>query len=419
MGLPVERFGFGPFSLDMAGNRLCRDGVDVDLRPQALHALKVLLQNTGRHVDYERMIREAWDGTSVSRHTVAVTVGEVKKALKEYGSWISYRPKLGYRLEPPKSDDLVRKGWHLLNRMTREGCEQALASFERAAVEDCMDFRAFQGISQAYLVLGACGMRPPREVYRAFLEAHKRAVALGGMTPELRASRALGLHMFEKRRQEAEFELLRACMEDPNLPAAYTNLTMVYTSDGRFDEALELLNQARHVDPLWPVLAATEINVRFCRREFDCAVACGKQALELHPYLPLVRLFYALALEFAGRTEEALEQYRMAGILCPDLPWLRALEGACLAKLGRRAEARKILEELRQLRATEYVDAYYVALLYDALGDRDNAFHELERAREDNSAALPIVDVDPKMDSLRRDPRFARIRDGLFVRTAA
>jgi DNA-binding winged helix-turn-helix (wHTH) protein len=45
------------------------------------------------------MIREAWDGISVSRNTVAVTIAEVKKVLQEYGSWIRCRPKLGYRLE--------------------------------------------------------------------------------------------------------------------------------------------------------------------------------------------------------------------------------------------------------------------------------------------------------------------------------
>jgi hypothetical protein len=63
---------------------------------------------------------------------------------------------------------------------------------------------------------------------------------------------------------------------------------------------------------------------------------------------------------------------------------------------------------------TDYVDAYYMALLRDALGDSDGAFRELERAFDENSAALPILDLDPKMDSLRRDPRFALLRERLF-----
>lgn len=63
---------------------------------------------------------------------------------------------------------------------------------------------------------------------------------------------------------------------------------------------------------------------------------------------------------------------------------------------------------------TDYVDAYYMALLRDALGDCDGAFQELERAFEESSAALPILNIDPKMDWLRRDPRFGHLRDRLF-----
>ena len=58
----------------------------------------------------------------------------------------------------------------------------------------------------------------------------------------------------------------------------------------------------------------------------------------------------------------------------------------------------------------DYVDAYHVALLYDALGQRNVAFEELERAREENSINLCLLDVDPKLDSLRQDLRFERFR---------
>ena len=70
------------------------------------------------------MIHEAWNGTLVSKHTVAVTVGEVKKILGEFGPWISYRPRMGYCFEAPHADDLVRQGWHCWNRGTREGFEK-------------------------------------------------------------------------------------------------------------------------------------------------------------------------------------------------------------------------------------------------------------------------------------------------------
>ena len=415
----MEKLAFGPFLLDPAANRLLRSGVETELRPRAVRALQVLVRHTGRCVDYQQMIQEAWDGTVVSRHTVAVTVGEVKKALKEYRCWITFRHNRGYCLQAPQSDELLRTGWHFWNRRTREGFDKALACFEQLAREDNSDARAFEGIAVCSLALALYSMRPPREMYPKFLEAHERAAALGGVTLALRLDRATGLQAFERRFDQAESELLDARREEPRIAAVYIRLAMLYTAQGRLDDALEVVEQARAVDPLWPMLPATETVVRFCRREYDLAVAIGKTALELHPYLQLGRAHYAEALELSGQKGPALEQYRLACAISPDLPWLRVLETACLARSGRLAEALSIRSELEQLRRTEYVDAYYMALLCSAVGDPDQAFQELERARRENSVTLSLLDVDPKMDALRKDSRFSRFRNRLFHGAAA
>lgn len=419
MRASVGQIAFGPFCLETEGPRLFRNGVELELRPQALHALRTLLQSSGRCVDYEEMIANAWHGISVSRHTVAVTVGEVKKALKEYGVWISYHPKRGYRLDVPHSEDLIRNGWHHWQRHTREGFEKGLFCFKKAAQESSSDFQAYEGISRCYLMLGTFAMRAPREMYAAFLDAHERAVALGGLTPELRGDRAQGLHVFELRFEEAESELLQARQENPHSAGVYIRLAILYATMKRFDEALEALRHAYAADGLWPILPAAEILVRCCRGEYDSAIACGQAALELHPYLALGRSHYAQALEFAGRFDEALVQYRMASVMSPDMPRLRAEEARCLAHHGRTLEAQLILGELEEQRQSEYVDGYYMAFLYEALGHPEEAFAELERAAADNSPHLFMMDVDPRMESMREDPRFSRIRARAFRSNAA
>jgi tetratricopeptide (TPR) repeat protein len=414
MRVSSGQLAFGPFCLDTEVPRLLRDGIELELRPQALHALRTLVQNSGRCVDYADMIGEAWHGTTVSRHTVAVTVGEVKKALKEYGGWIGYHPKLGYRLDIPQSEDLLRAGWHYWQRHTREGFEKALSCFEQARQEIGMEFRAWEGISRCYLMLGTFAMRCPREMYRGFLDAHTRAVALGGMTSELRGDRAQGLHVFEQRFDEAEAELLIAQRENPRSAGVHIRLAVLYATMKRFDEALRSVEQAYAVDSLWPILPAAEILIRCCRGEFDIAVACGKRALDLHPYLSLGRSHYAQALECAGRLEDALEHYRIATLISPDLPRLRAEKGRCLALLGRKKEAAAIAEELEELRRKEYVDGYVMAFLYNALGRTNEALENLERAVEERSPILFLLDVDPRMDDLRRHPRFIRLRNRVF-----
>lgn len=406
MRVSIQEAEVGPFLIDLASGRLLRDGIELGLRPQACRVFKTLIQNRGQYVDYDRMIAEAWAGTVVSRHTVDVTVGEVKKVLREFGSWITHRPKVGYRLEVPKSEDLVRKGWHFWNRRTREGFDKALNSFQEAALEDGTDFRAYEGLAASYLMLGTYGMRAPGELFDPFLDAYNRAVALVGPTPELRTHRAHALHIFEREYAEAEAEFLRVKREKPGLTRMYGFLAMLYASAGRCNDALQALAEGYKVDPLFPVLPAVEVSVHFFARDFDKAIACGKKSLELHPYVQIGRSFYAQALEYSGRVDEALLEYRMACIMSPGLIWFRALEASCLSKMGRKTEARNILRELETIRETDYIDAYYMALLYDALGMRNEAFTELERARQENSITLCLLDVDPKMDALRGDPRF-------------
>jgi DNA-binding winged helix-turn-helix (wHTH) protein len=414
----VADIRFGPFTLDASATRLERDGREIRLRPQGLLALRVLLRHAGKTVGYQQMIEEAWDGTIVSRHTVDVTIGEVRKSLGEFGSWIVNRPKLGHRIDVPTSDELVRRGWHFFNRRTREGFDRAIECFEQAAVETPSDRRSFIGLSESYLALATFGMRPPRDMYRRFLEVHARAVELGGLTPELRCDRAHALHLFERRVSDAESEFLKAIDDDTSLWSAHIRLARLYAATRRTAEALDVLRRCEVIDPLLPLLPVTETLVHFWRRDYEAALAVGARAIELHPYLQVARANYAQALEFSGKLDEALAQYRTAIAMSPDVTVMRAHEGTCLAKLGRHDEALHILDVIEHIRRSEYVDAYNMAIFRDALGHRDAAFAELSRTFDDNSAWLFSVDVDPKLDGLREDPRFERLRRGLSSEAA-
>jgi DNA-binding winged helix-turn-helix (wHTH) protein/Flp pilus assembly protein TadD len=405
----------GPFVVDLAGARLFCEGAEIKLRPRAFHVLRVLLQNNGRSLGYEQLMADAWEGTFVSRHTVDVTVREVKKTLGQYGTWITHRPKVGYSLELPTSDEHIRRGMHFWNRRTREGFERAIECFTAASHECSADARAFEGLSVSYLALATFGMRPPREMYPAFLAAHQRAVSLGGLTPELRCNRAHGLHLFERQFEEAEAEFRKVLQEKPTLASTYVRLAMVCTTLKRYDEALDVIARGYHADPLLPMLPVMESAVRFFRREYDLAIQVGARLVELHPYLQVGRAIYARALEYTGRPQEALEQYRRGSLMSPDLPWLRALEGASLAQLGRSAEASAIVDSIVELRRTEYVDAFFMAVLRLALNQREEAMAEIERAVEENSAWLYSLGADPKMDDFAGEPRFQRLRRDLGI----
>lgn len=402
---------FGPFVFDMSETRLTRDRVEIRLRPQARRVLRVLVAHRGHTVGYEQMMAEAWEGVFVSRHTVDVTVAEVRKSFGEFGRWITHRTKEGYSLDVPSSEELIRRGWHFWSRRTREGAERAIECFQQAADEYPGDFRAYEGLSTCYLMLATFGMRPPLEVYPKYLEAHEQAVAAGGWTGELHCNRGQGLHLFERNVVDAEAEFRRAAEAKPAFGSTYVRSVMLDATLGRLDEALEKVRRAYRAEPLLPTLATVEVDLHVWRREFELATVLGAKAVELHPYLQVARAAYAQALQFSGRLDDALAQYRLTSVMCPDLPWLRALEGTCLAVMGLKSRATPILEGLEQLRLTEYVDAYYMAVFRSALGQRQQALVELERACAENAAPLFAMNVDPKLDALRGDGRV----DALFA----
>jgi tetratricopeptide (TPR) repeat protein len=185
---------------------------------------------------------------------------------------------------------------------------------------------------------------------------------------------------------------------------------MLYHMQGRTDEALEELRQAETVDALLPVLAFAKPRLLLYCREIDAATACAKHAIGLHPNSPLTHINYGDILDFAGDAA-ALTQYRIASTIAPDVPWVRANEARCLARNGRLEEAFDILAQLQQNRNTDYVDAYHMAFLLEALGKRDEAFQELERAYAERSPALVWLNLDTKSDALRNDARFAALGD--------
>jgi hypothetical protein len=71
-----------------------------------------------------------------------------------------------------------------------------------------------------------------------------------------------------------------------------------------------------------------------------------------------------------------------------------------------------MVEGLEALRRSEYVDAYYMAALRLALGQRREALRELDRAGAENSGRIYSLGVDPTFDALRSAPQFRRMRGG-------
>ena len=83
---------------------------------------------------------------------------------------------------------------------------------------------------------------------------------------------------------------------------------------------------------------------------------------------------------------------------------------------GDRAKALQLLEQLQDLERQNSVLNYSVALVYLALGDKNEALNRLEQSyRAGETGSISYIKVDPMLDPLRGDTRFEKLVDQVIL----
>ena len=93
-------YQFGRFRLDIAGRMLSRDGEIVMLPPKVVDTLLVLVENAGRLVEKNELLKKVWPDAFVEEGSLARTISILRKALGdgvEGQEYILTIPKRGYR----------------------------------------------------------------------------------------------------------------------------------------------------------------------------------------------------------------------------------------------------------------------------------------------------------------------------------
>jgi tetratricopeptide (TPR) repeat protein len=145
------------------------------------------------------------------------------------------------------------------------------------------------------------------------------------------------------------------------------------------------------------------------------AVEHLRKTVAIEPGFVMGRYRLGLACEASGLYEDALEQFH-AMHPGPDDPLAFTAIARTLALMGRREEARGELARLLEIARNTYVPAALIAGIYVALGDVDRTFEYLERGVEERAITLMWLPLDQHWESVRADPRFARLLDGIGLK---
>jgi len=278
--------------------------------------------------------------------------------------------------------------------------EKSIAYFEEAVRKDPNFAPAYVGLASVYDMLGTLRVgAPPNEVRPKLISAARKALELD---PELAEPRVLLADTYRRQWQwsNAEAEYKRALELNPNDAEAHERFAMWLLCQGRTDEALACAQRAPELDPLG---SAGRISgfILFHARRYDEAVR------ELRSYPD--HWFLGMALIANGQADEAITVLKKALAGSDRSPAIMGVLVRAYAHAGRRAEALRLLDELKRRQQKGYVPTAALVNAYLGLGDNEQAFAWLEKAYQEQSNLLGLLKVHPYFDPLRGDPRFKEL----------
>lgn len=317
--------------------------------------------------------------------------------------------------ENPEAHELYLKGRFFWNKRTSSDLKTAIEYFTQAIEKDPNYALAYAGLADANAILTAYGAAPVSESLPRAEVAARKALELDESLAEAHTS--LGLLLFynlDFPGATKEFE--RAIALNPNYATAHHWYGLgPLRCVGDFEKSIAELKRALQLDPLSLIINADLGAALVTARRYGEGIAQLRKTIEMDPYFYYAYLNLGKALQLNGQLDEAVTEYKKAAALNDD-PLVLGLLAQGYAKLGRRDEALKTLEQLQQTASRRYVWSYTFAFVHIALGENDKAIDYLERDyREHADYELALIKVDPMLDPLRGDPRFEALVSKVFA----
>jgi TolB-like protein/DNA-binding winged helix-turn-helix (wHTH) protein/Flp pilus assembly protein TadD len=293
------------------------------------------------------------------------------------------------------------KGKALLNSGAAADVREALVQFETAVTHDSTFAPALAKIAEVRHLLAMMGALAPRDAYAPARAAAEQAIAADMNLAD--AHLALGLVQLwhDWRPSDAARSFERALSLNPSLAPAHHDYAWSLLALGRTDDAVRHISTARALDPL-STRANNDVGWLYLqlRNPGEAARAC-EHTLAIEPSSLEAQACLERAHAQRALFDAALEA---AKATIPPSSGFRPPEGAG-AEAALRSIWRWRLDQLERASKTRWISPYSLAGLRVALGESEQAIHDLEAAYDDRAGMMVLLEKDPMMDLLRQNPR--------------
>jgi len=310
------------------------------------------------------------------------------------------------RAANPEAYDAYLKGVFAMGRGSYEGFRSAVAYFEEAIARQPDFAVAYGAMAQAQHQFLFTGPLSPRETMPKAEAAARKALELDDTVAQAHQTLAGILQHFHWQWEAGDKEFERArelrVAFGENRSAGVPSLIR----SGRIEEAIAASESARNNDPLSFGAHMDVATAYRAKGQFDKAVAGIRRGLEIAPGQPRGHFQLGVTFLFMDRLNEAIGELETAVKLSHCNLRFQAYLGYAYATAGRRADARRILKELQSRAREQYVSSFGMALVHDALGEKEPALAALERAYEDRAVEFAQMYQYPPFTTIASEPRF-------------
>jgi serine/threonine-protein kinase len=319
------------------------------------------------------------------------------------------------RLEKRHTDDteayhLYLQGRYQWNKRTKESLRRAVEHFQQAIDKDPGYALAYSGLADCYTVFTTYELAPPAEAYTKARMAAQKALGIDPTLGEAYATLADVKESFDWDFGGAERDYQKAIALAPNYATAHQWYGELLRKVGRLDEAVVEQRRAQELDPVSLIINGSLGLTLFYARRYDEAIIQLRKTIDLDANFALAPRTLGWCYTMKGMYTEAVAEHQKAVALSNG--GINELAGLAytLAKSDKRSQARKILGQLNERQKREYVDRGALAKIHFALGEKEAALADLEKAYQEKSTELSYIKVNPAYDDeFRSDPRFQEL----------
>lgn len=284
--------------------------------------------------------------------------------------------------------DFYLRGRDSLKRFTEEGYRRSLIEFDAAIALDPDFALAWASIAEVHALVSTGGgaVRSPEETMLLAKKAAARALEIDNELGEAHGVAGLIRLVFDFDWAGAERLFQSAIELSPGSADVHEHYGRLYSSLGRYDDALREVGLAREVDPL---KIQTDVATTLLRAgRIEEALDAARRSVREQPAAPRCHSILGWALIFHGENAAGIAFLEKAVELSSGGTLFLSQLGEACGLCGDLQRAREILEQVRDRAKRQFVSPYHFAYIHAGLGDADAAMDALELAFQQRSGAV-------------------------------